>query len=198
LPSTATSKSKSKCNEYNQTSPEKGKRKCNSRCSSSYYFVSRWFECGDNLLTASNQKLESISQNFNQYDLSIGGLIGEMNNQRKIAGVAPLVENKTLNKSTLLKARQAVDENDYNHSADILWPFKTTGYPDGCVTVGENLAFGYTTSKQAVDAWMASTKGHREAILNPDYENVGVAIDFRLTGGIPDPVIVAHFCTGAR
>ena len=31
------------------------------------------------------------------------------------------------------------------------------------------------TAQRVVDSWMASTKGHRENILNPDFENLAVA-----------------------
>lgn len=41
--------------------------------------------------------------------------------------------------------------------------------------VGENLGSGQPTAQRVVDSWMASTKGHRENILNPDFENLAVA-----------------------
>lgn len=41
--------------------------------------------------------------------------------------------------------------------------------------VAENIARGQSTPAEVVDAWMSSTKGHRENILNPDYKNLAVA-----------------------
>lgn len=41
--------------------------------------------------------------------------------------------------------------------------------------VGENLGSGQPTAQRVVDSWMASTKGHRENILNPNIENMAVA-----------------------
>ena len=55
----------------------------------------------------------------------------------------------------------------YGYSDDELW-YKFC-------SVGENLGSGQPTAQRVVDSWMASTKGHRENILNPDFENLAVA-----------------------
>ena len=39
---------------------------------------------------------------------------------------------------------------------------------------GENIAAGQMTAQQVVNDWMNSTMGHREAILNPRYQYLGV------------------------
>lgn len=39
---------------------------------------------------------------------------------------------------------------------------------------GENIAAGQLTPQQVVNDWMSSTMGHREAILSPDYQYMGV------------------------
>ena len=39
---------------------------------------------------------------------------------------------------------------------------------------GENIAAGQKTAQQVVNDWMGSTMGHREAILSPDYQYLGV------------------------
>ncbi len=41
-------------------------------------------------------------------------------------------------------------------------------------TVGENIAYGYTSAAQVVNAWMNS-EGHRANILDSDYSNIGIA-----------------------
>ena len=41
-------------------------------------------------------------------------------------------------------------------------------------TAGENIAAGQRTAQAVVNAWMASTHGHREAILSSDYQYMGV------------------------
>lgn len=40
---------------------------------------------------------------------------------------------------------------------------------------GENLAFGFETAEDCVDAWMAS-KAHKENILYPDFESSAISI----------------------
>lgn len=40
--------------------------------------------------------------------------------------------------------------------------------------MGENLAVGHTTAKQAVDAWLASTQGHCETLMDPALRQLGV------------------------
>ncbi len=42
--------------------------------------------------------------------------------------------------------------------------------------IGENLASGHESPAEAVSAWMASTAGHREAILDVRFTEVGVGI----------------------
>ena len=39
---------------------------------------------------------------------------------------------------------------------------------------GENIAAGQMTAQQVVNDWMGSTMGHREAILSPAYQYMGV------------------------
>ena len=43
--------------------------------------------------------------------------------------------------------------------------------------VGENIAVGYRTPTDVVDGWIASD-GHRENLLNPDYNEIGVGYYF--------------------
>lgn len=48
---------------------------------------------------------------------------------------------------------------------------------------GENVAYGYGTAEGVVDAWMDST-GHREMVLSPHAETMGVAMR-RAVNGVP-------------
>jgi uncharacterized protein YkwD len=41
---------------------------------------------------------------------------------------------------------------------------------------GENIAMGQETPAEAVETWMNSTEGHREAILDPSYTATGMAV----------------------
>lgn len=52
------------------------------------------------------------------------------------------------------------------------WATRVGGYYPGG-GFGENIASGYTTPKAVVSAWMNST-GHKENILNADYQGIGI------------------------
>ena len=79
------------------------------------------------------------------------------------------------------KARCTEIEQNFSHLRPDGSNFKTIyGYSDDELwykfcSVGENLGSGQPTAQRVVDSWMASTKGHRENILNPDFENLAVA-----------------------
>ena len=79
------------------------------------------------------------------------------------------------------KARCSEIEQKFSHLRPNGSNFKTIyGYSDDELwykfcSVGENLGSGQPTAQRVVDSWMASTKGHRENILNPDFENLAVA-----------------------
>lgn len=79
------------------------------------------------------------------------------------------------------KARCTEIEQQFSHLRSDGSNFKTIyGYSDDELwykfcSVGENLGSGQPTAQRVVDSWMASTKGHRENILNPDFENLAVA-----------------------
>lgn len=79
------------------------------------------------------------------------------------------------------KARCSEIEQNFSHLRPDGSNFKTIyGYSDDELwykfcSVGENLGSGQPTAQRVVDSWMASTKGHRENILNPDFENLAVA-----------------------
>lgn len=40
--------------------------------------------------------------------------------------------------------------------------------------IGENIAQGYETGEEAMDAWLASDRGHREVVLSPEAEDFGL------------------------
>ena len=79
------------------------------------------------------------------------------------------------------KARCSEIEQKFSHLRPDGSNFKTIyGYSDEELwykfcSVGENLGSGQPTAQRVVDSWMASTKGHRENILNPDFEILAVA-----------------------
>ena len=66
--------------------------------------------------------------------------------------------------------------------------------PGKCRYAGENLAnilLPDSNSRKAIDGWMSSTKGHREAILDKEYDSVGFGVAKDKYG---NSLIVQHFC----
>lgn len=120
-----------------------------------------------------------------------GRVIELMNAERVKEGLAPLkfVEelavasdnhNKKMNECAASFGVQACFEHQVTqlNELPLLERVKQTGYL--AKKVGENIARGQQTPEQAVQIWMQSKEGHREAILNTDMPDVGCAF---LRGG---------------
>lgn len=111
-------------------------------------------------------------------------IIALTNQQRAAAGFKPLAENEKLMASALAKAQDMLQRNYWAHYAPdntSPWDFiRATGYV--YVYAGENLAQGYADDQSVVNAWMQSPE-HRKNILDPTFQDIGVAvIDGRLMG----------------
>ncbi len=100
------------------------------------------------------------------------------NQQREKFGQADLTEDEKLDKAAEEKAQYMFANQFWAHNAPdgtTPWVFiKNAGYD--YVYAGENLARGFTTTQDTIDAWMASKMGHKENLLSPNYQNVGFGI----------------------
>lgn len=93
-----------------------------------------------------------------------------MNDIRKENGLKPLSWNDDLGSAAKTRAEEAT----------VLWSHTR---PDGrawytvneALCYGENLANGYTTAENAVNAWMASPE-HKANILRSDFESANIQI----------------------
>jgi len=106
------------------------------------------------------------------------------NQKRQDAGVGPLIRNALLDKVAALKATDMFAKDYWAHnSPDGTTPwyfFRKVNYD--YQYAGENLARGFTTANDAMDAWMASPS-HKENLLSPNYREIGFAVeDGKLTG----------------
>ena len=98
-----------------------------------------------------------------------------VNQERKKAGVAPLVLNEKLCDMAVFKLNEMDELGYFGHTSPVYGSpsqmAKALGITDmGC---GENLA-GSLTPDDAMEAWMSS-EGHRANILNPKYTQIGIA-----------------------
>lgn len=126
------------------------------------------------------------------YSISSDDLLVITNQKRQENGLPPLSMNSSLAQAAQRKADDMFAKNYWAHIAPdgtTPWYFiKSSGYE--YVYAGENLARGYTTSSDVINAWMASPS-HRENMLSPNYKEIGFAIkDGTLTGD--DTVLVVE------
>lgn len=125
-------------------------------------------------------------------DISIDQLLVLTNEQRQQNSLPPLTLDERLDQAAIGKATDMFAKGYWAHVAPdgtTPWIFiKNAGY--AYVYAGENLARGYTTSTDVVNAWMASPS-HRENMLSNHYQNVGYGV---LTGNLSgeDTVLVVQ------
>lgn len=105
-----------------------------------------------------------------------------------------LVVNQQLVEAAKLKAEDMFAKNYFDHDTPDgkkPWDFiETTGYP--YTFAGENLAINYGDAKTEFEAWMDSPS-HRENILFPDYQEIGIATQSALRDGKITTVTVQMF-----
>jgi len=126
------------------------------------------------------------------YSITSDELLIITNQKRLENGLPPLSMDSSLSQAAQRKAEDMLSKNYWAHIAPdgtTPWYFiKSSGYE--YVYAGENLARGYTTSSDVINAWMASPS-HRENMLSPNYKEIGFAIkDGTLTGD--DTVLVVE------
>jgi uncharacterized protein YkwD len=121
---------------------------------------------------SSKKNILGIASNVTAQDL-----LTLTNLKRQENSLPPLVMNDELTQAAAGKAEDMFTKDYWAHvspDGTTPWVFiKNAGY--NYLYAGENLARGYTTSGDVVDAWMASPS-HRENMLSPNYHDIGFAI----------------------
>lgn len=126
--------------------------------------------------------LSAIKTNFSgvlgtSTNISLERLLLLTNQKRNEQGLPSLAINPQLSQAALFKAKDMYAKNYWAHnSPEGTTPwffFKESGYE--YTYAGENLARGFTTSDDTVDAWMNSAS-HRENVLSPNYNEIGFAV----------------------
>lgn len=111
------------------------------------------------------------------YQISDIELLNLTNYERQQNGVPPLSLDRQLSSAAAKKGAHMFANNYWAHFAPdgtSPWQFiKAAGYD--YTYAGENLARGFTTSVDAMNAWMKSPT-HRANILSPLYKDVGFAV----------------------
>ncbi|MFH1601707.1 MAG: CAP domain-containing protein [Candidatus Shapirobacteria bacterium] len=121
------------------------------------------------------------------------------NEKRQEAGLESLQINDSLNESAQRKAADMFAFDYWAHespSGRSPWDFiAEVGYAEnqgGYIKLGENLAKDFAASEGAVDAWMKSTT-HRENIMDPAFQEIGVAVVEGTLQGYKTTLVVQHF-----
>lgn len=116
------------------------------------------------------------------------------NVQRQANGLSALNENSTLDSAALAKGNDMLAKGYWAHFApDGTSPwsfFLSFGYKYRYA--GENLARDFSDPASAVNAWMNSPS-HRENILNPNYQDIGVGVVQGSLAGADTTIIVQFF-----
>jgi uncharacterized protein YkwD len=110
-------------------------------------------------------------------DITKASVVTAMNEQRAQFGLRPLHEDPRLDAAAADRMRDMEELSYWGHeSPDGRSPFFWM-QPHQYIYrfAGENLATGFETAELLVGGWMES-KGHRDNILSPDYEDCGIAI----------------------
>jgi uncharacterized protein YkwD len=127
--------------------------------------------------------------------LTQAGVIKWTNLQREKYGLPPLKENTKLNASAKLKVEDMFKNQYFAHDSpsgegvgDLV---ENVGYK--FIAVGENLALGnFQNDEVLLQGWMDSP-GHRENILSPNFQEIGVAVAKGIFEGKLTWLAVQHF-----
>lgn len=121
-----------------------------------------------------------------------------INAKRLDAGLPTLDLNPQLNQAATMKASDMFTLNYWAHNnpnGREPWDFiKNTGYRYRYA--GENLARDFGDTNSLVDAWMASPT-HRDNIVNPRYQEIGIAVVNGTLQGVETTLVVNLFGTPA-
>jgi len=117
------------------------------------------------------------------------------NQARQNESLNILVANAVLNNIANFRIDDLFDNQYFSHTSPdnkaVSDLAKSTGY--NYLLIGENLALGnYESEAKIIEAWLASP-GHKANILNPKYEELGVAIRDGLFNGQMSTIAVQVF-----
>jgi uncharacterized protein YkwD len=102
-----------------------------------------------------------------------------INQQRTMRGLPGLTVSAELNQSAQSWNQWMVSTGNFTHGSNFAGRISAVGYD--WQTAGENIATGFATPRQVVDAWMASPD-HCRNILDPSFRNVGTGVSYAAVG----------------
>lgn len=123
-------------------------------------------------------------------------VIDQTNALRRREGLTDLQFNEYLSQAALAKARDMFRDQYWSHyspSGKSPWEFiKASNYTYS--VAGENLARDFLQTEDMMTAWMNSPT-HRENIVNPRYQDIGIAVVNGELNGVETTLVVQMFGT---
>lgn len=127
--------------------------------------------------------------------ISQSALLSSINQIRANSGVSKLSLNSALGSAAVQKASHMAKYDYWDHTgpdgSTAMTFVSRTNY--SYKSLGENLAYGFSTSSGVIDGWMASSS-HRSIIMTAHYRDIGFGVlyaaDFQ---GGPNTIVVAIF-----
>lgn len=121
------------------------------------------------------------------------------NNERSKRGLAPLRRNPQLETAAFLKGQDMLARGYFSHTDPAGNPpwywIEKAGYR--YASAGENLATGFLDATEVVDAWIASPS-HLANIINPRYQEIGIAVFRKNVQGRETTLVVQFFASPAQ
>jgi len=104
-------------------------------------------------------------------------IISQTNTFRKLLGLEELKESPILDQAASQKLQDMINNQYFAHTSPKgispwYW-LELNNY--NYIYAGENLAIGFTTAKETVDAWKNSPS-HRANLANPKFKEIGIAV----------------------
>lgn len=100
-----------------------------------------------------------------------------VNVERNKVGRSPLTTNNQVSNVARLKSQDFIDNNYFSHNSPTYGtPFNMLkSFGISFTAAAENIASGQRTAAEVMKSWMNSS-GHRENILSPTYNQIGVGV----------------------
>jgi hypothetical protein len=127
-------------------------------------------------------------------NIEVVQVVTQTNSLRSKSGLKKLTYSNQLSQAAVSKAQNMFTDNYWAHTSPSglePWDFiKSAGYV--YKIAGENLARDFDSTSPMMNAWMNSTT-HRANIMNPKYEEIGIAVVDGLLNGVETTLVVQMF-----
>lgn len=119
----------------------------------------------------------NISVSADSYYSDFAEQVAYLTNQERAKyGLEPLKVSKALNNVASERADELIQSFSHTRPNGNMWYTILAENNISYTSGAENIASGQSTPEDVVASWMASTKGHRESILDADSQYIGVGV----------------------